>query len=117
MTDSLRGRTLLMSGGSRGIGLAIAARAARDGANIALLAKTGSPDPHLRGTIHTAAGELREAGAAEVLDLRRRRAPGRGRRGRSRRDRRAFRRRRHFGQNVSAITLQNPASSRPSAST
>ncbi|GAA4783746.1 SDR family oxidoreductase [Microbacterium gilvum] len=59
---SLAGRTILMSGGSRGIGLAIALRAARDGANIALLAKTDTPHPVLEGTIHTAAEAIREAG-------------------------------------------------------
>ena len=58
----LRGRTLLMSGGSRGIGLAIATRAARDGANVALLAKTDAPHPRLEGTIHTAAAEIEAAG-------------------------------------------------------
>jgi len=51
-----------MSGGSRGIGLAIALRAAADGANIAILAKTDSPHPKLEGTIHTAAAAIREAG-------------------------------------------------------
>jgi citronellol/citronellal dehydrogenase len=51
-----------MSGGSRGIGLAIAIRAARDGANIALLAKTDTPHPRLEGTIHTAAAEIEAAG-------------------------------------------------------
>ncbi|MDI6944636.1 NAD(P)-dependent oxidoreductase [Microbacterium barkeri] len=59
---SLAGRTILMSGGSRGIGLAIALRAARDGANVALLAKTGSPHPRLEGTVHTAADAIRAAG-------------------------------------------------------
>src|ERR1700677_890405 len=58
----LRGRTILMSGGSRGIGLAIAIRAARDGANIALLAKTDTPHPRLQGTIHPAAAEIEAAG-------------------------------------------------------
>src|SRR5579862_2419922 len=58
----LRGRTILMSGGSRGIGLAIALRAARDGANVALLAKTDTPHPRLEGTIHTAAAEIEQAG-------------------------------------------------------
>ena len=61
---SLAGRTLLMSGGSRGIGLAIALRAAQDGANIALIAKTDQPDPRLPGTIHTAAEEIEKAGGA-----------------------------------------------------
>jgi citronellol/citronellal dehydrogenase len=58
----LAGRTILMSGGSRGIGLAIALRAARDGANVALLAKTDEPHPRLPGTIHTAAAEITAAG-------------------------------------------------------
>ncbi|NUL46515.1 NAD(P)-dependent oxidoreductase [Cellulosimicrobium funkei] len=58
----LAGRTILMSGGSRGIGLAIALRAARDGANIALIAKTAEPHPRLEGTVHTAAAALEEAG-------------------------------------------------------
>ncbi|WP_022900812.1 SDR family oxidoreductase [Humibacter albus] len=62
MTNTLKGRTILMSGGSRGIGLAIAVRAARDGANVALLAKTDTPDPRLPGTIHTAAEAIRAAG-------------------------------------------------------
>ena len=60
--SNLNGRTILMSGGSRGIGLAIAIRAARDGANVALLAKTDQPHPRLEGTIHTAAEEIEQAG-------------------------------------------------------
>lgn len=60
--STLKGRTILMSGGSRGIGLAIALRAARDGANVAILAKTDQPHPKLEGTIHTAAEQIREAG-------------------------------------------------------
>ena len=59
---SLAGRTIVMSGGSRGIGLAIALRAARDGANVALMAKTAEPDPRLPGTVYTAAEEIRAAG-------------------------------------------------------
>ncbi|WP_443110982.1 SDR family NAD(P)-dependent oxidoreductase, partial [Arthrobacter sp. CAL618] len=59
---TLAGRTILMSGGSRGIGLAIALRAARDGANIALMAKTGEPHPKLDGTVFTAAQQIRDAG-------------------------------------------------------
>ena len=59
---SLAGKTILMSGGSRGIGLAIALRAARDGANVALLAKTDTPHPKLEGTVHTAAEQIRAAG-------------------------------------------------------
>ncbi len=60
--STLNGTTIIMSGGSRGIGLAIALRAARDGANIALIAKTDQPDQRLAGTIHTAAEAIREAG-------------------------------------------------------
>lgn len=59
---SLEGRTLLMSGGSRGVGLAIAVRAARDGANVAFLAKTNVPHPRLEGTVHTAAEAVVAAG-------------------------------------------------------
>lgn len=59
---SLAGKTILMSGGSRGIGLAIALRAAADGANVALLAKTDTPHPSLEGTIHTAAEAIIAAG-------------------------------------------------------
>jgi citronellol/citronellal dehydrogenase len=58
----LGGRTLLISGGSRGIGLAIAIAAARDGANVALLAKTAEPHPKLEGTVFTAAAEIEAAG-------------------------------------------------------
>jgi citronellol/citronellal dehydrogenase len=59
---SLAGRTLFITGASRGIGLAIALRAARDGANIAVVAKTSDPHPKLAGTIHTAAREIERAG-------------------------------------------------------
>jgi len=59
---NLRGKTLFVSGGSRGIGLAIALRAARDGANIAIAAKTSEPNPKLPGTIHSAAAEIEAAG-------------------------------------------------------
>lgn len=62
----LAGTTLLMSGGSRGIGLAIALRAAADGANVALLAKTETPHPRLEGTIHTAAAAIAEAGGTAL---------------------------------------------------
>src|SRR5882762_4674585 len=53
---------MVMSGGSRGIGLAIAVGAAKRGANVVLLAKTGEPNPLLPGTIYTAAAEIEEAG-------------------------------------------------------
>jgi citronellol/citronellal dehydrogenase len=59
---TLAGKTILMSGGSRGIGLAIALRAAADGANVALLAKTDTPHPKLEGTVHSAADQIRAAG-------------------------------------------------------
>jgi citronellol/citronellal dehydrogenase len=58
--------TVVMSGGSRGIGLAIALRAAADGANIVLLAKTAKPHPKLAGTIHSAAEAIRSAGGQAV---------------------------------------------------
>jgi citronellol/citronellal dehydrogenase len=59
---SLAGKTLFITGASRGIGLAIALRAARDGANVAVAAKTVTPDPRLPGTIFTAAEEIEKAG-------------------------------------------------------
>jgi citronellol/citronellal dehydrogenase len=59
---SLKGKTLFVSGGSRGIGLAIALRAARDGANVVIAAKTAELHPRLKGTIYTAADEVRAAG-------------------------------------------------------
>src|SRR5512145_2311903 len=60
--SSLKGKTLFITGASGGIGLAIALRAARDGANIAIAAKTAEPHPKLEGTIFTAAKEIEEAG-------------------------------------------------------
>ncbi len=60
--NKLNGKTLFISGASRGIGLAIALRAARDGANVVIAAKTAEPDPRLPGTIHTAAAEVEAAG-------------------------------------------------------
>ena len=59
---SLKGKTLFITGASRGIGLAIALKAARDGANIAVAAKTDTPHPKLPGTIHTAASEIESGG-------------------------------------------------------
>ena len=59
---SLKDRTILISGGSRGIGLAIATRAAQDGANIVLLAKTGQPHAKLEGTVYSAAEQIEAAG-------------------------------------------------------
>jgi len=69
MSGALTGKTIVMSGGSRGIGLAIALRAARDGANIVLIAKTADPDPRLHGTVFSAATEIERAGghAAPVV--------------------------------------------------
>lgn len=58
----LKGRTVLMSGGSRGIGLAIALAAAKAGANVVLLSKTDKPHPSLEGTIHTAVEQINSAG-------------------------------------------------------
>ena len=70
---SLKGKTLFITGASRGIGLAIGLRAARDGANVAIAAKTAEPHPKLPGTIHTAAKELEDAGGKAlplVCDIR-----------------------------------------------
>src|SRR5215475_15270368 len=70
---SLSRKTLFITGASRGIGLAIALRAARDGANIAVAAKTAEPHPKLAGTIHTAAREIEQAGGRAlplVVDVR-----------------------------------------------
>ncbi|MCP5366079.1 MAG: NAD(P)-dependent oxidoreductase [Hyphomicrobiales bacterium] len=69
----LAGKTLFISGASRGIGLAIAMRAAADGANVAIAAKTAAPHPKLPGTIHTAAAEIEAAGGRAlplVVDIR-----------------------------------------------
>ncbi len=62
MSAPLAGKTMFISGASRGIGLAIALRAAQDGANVCLVAKTDQPHPKLEGTIHTAAEEIEAAG-------------------------------------------------------
>lgn len=59
---SLRGKTLFITGASRGIGLAIGLRAARDGANVAIVAKTAEPNPKLPGTVFSAAKEIDAAG-------------------------------------------------------
>src|SRR5688500_1204717 len=70
---TLAGRTMIVSGASRGLGAAIAVRAARDGANVVLIAKTSRPHPKLPGTIHDVADAVREAGgqaAAVVGDIR-----------------------------------------------
>ena len=63
--SNLKGKTMFISGGSRGIGLAIALRAARDGANVAIAAKTTEPNPKLPGTIYSAAHDIETAGAEE----------------------------------------------------
>ncbi|MCU0969806.1 MAG: NAD(P)-dependent oxidoreductase [Rubrivivax sp.] len=62
MTRSLQGKTLFITGASRGIGLAIGVRAARDGANVVLVAKTTEPNPRLPGTLYSAAAEIEAAG-------------------------------------------------------
>jgi NAD(P)-dependent dehydrogenase (short-subunit alcohol dehydrogenase family) len=76
---TLAGKTLFISGGSRGIGLAIALRAARDGANVALIAKSAEPHPALEGTVYTATAQI-EAASRERVPVRGRA----GRRGRHR---------------------------------
>lgn len=63
---SLAGKTLFVSGASRGIGLEIALRAARDGANVALIAKTAEPHPKLEGTVYTAAEQIEAAGGSAL---------------------------------------------------
>jgi citronellol/citronellal dehydrogenase len=73
MTGSLAGKTLFITGASRGIGKAIALRAARDGARVVIAAKTNQPHPKLPGTIHTAAQEIEDAGGkalAVACDIR-----------------------------------------------
>jgi len=70
---NLKGKTLFVTGASRGIGLSIALRCARDGANVAIAAKTDQPHPKLPGTIHTAAAEIEAAGGRAlpmVVDVR-----------------------------------------------
>ena len=66
---TLKGKTLFMSGGSRGIGLAIARKAASEGANVAIAAKTAEPHPKLPGTVFTAANEINAAGSGRALAL------------------------------------------------
>ena len=66
ITGDLSGKKIFITGGSRGIGLAIALRAARDGASVAIAAKTIEPNPKLPGTIHTAAEEIRAAGGTAL---------------------------------------------------
>jgi citronellol/citronellal dehydrogenase len=63
---TLEGKTIIMSGGSRGIGLAIALKAAHDGANVVMLAKTAQSHPRLEGTVFTAAAEIEEAGGSAL---------------------------------------------------
>jgi citronellol/citronellal dehydrogenase len=67
--SALEDRTVIMSGGSRGIGLAIAKKAAAEGANVAIIAKTDQPHPKLEGTVHTAAAEIEEAGSGGALAI------------------------------------------------
>ncbi|HUO11410.1 MAG TPA: NAD(P)-dependent oxidoreductase [Caulobacteraceae bacterium] len=70
---SLHGKTLFITGASRGIGLAIALRAAKDGANIAIAAKTAEPHKHLPGTVYSAAAEIEQAGGQAlplIVDVR-----------------------------------------------
>ena len=66
ISGDLSGKRIFVTGGSRGIGLAIALRAARDGASVAIAAKTSEPNPKLPGTIHSAAQEIRNAGGVAL---------------------------------------------------
>jgi hypothetical protein len=66
---TLAGLTMLMSGGSRGIGLEIATRAAGDGANVVLLAKTAEPQARLEGTVHTAAAQIQPEGPGRLMQV------------------------------------------------
>ena len=94
---NLAGKTLFITGASRGIGLAIALRAARDGANVVIAAKTTEPHPKLPGTIYTAAEEIEAAGGKALplqVDIRDEDADRRG----GRAGGRALRRHRHPGQ-------------------
>ena len=73
MASTLSGKTLFITGASRGIGLAIGLKAARDGANVAIAAKTAEPHPKLPGTIFSAAAEIEKAGGKAlplVVDVR-----------------------------------------------
>jgi citronellol/citronellal dehydrogenase len=73
MSMSLQGKTLFITGASRGIGLAMGLRAARDGANVAIAAKTSEPHPKLEGTVYTAAEAIEQAGGRAlplVVDVR-----------------------------------------------
>ncbi|MBM3556146.1 MAG: SDR family NAD(P)-dependent oxidoreductase, partial [Alphaproteobacteria bacterium] len=73
MATALAGKTLFITGATRGIGHAIGLRAAKDGANVVIAAKTDTPHPKLEGTIHTAAADMDKAGGkglALVVDVR-----------------------------------------------
>ena len=109
---SLAGKTLFITGASRGIGLAIALRAARDGANIAIAAKTAEPHPKLAGTIYTAAEEIERAGgkALPLVGRRPRRSNG-ARRARPRP------RRENSAASISSSTMPARSSSRRVADT
>ena len=108
---SLQGKTLFITGASRGIGLAIAKRAAADGANVVIAAKTTEPNPKLPGTIYSAAEEI-EAAGGQALPLRATSAT------RKRAGRRGARRCERFGgidilvNNASAISLTPTPSTR-----
>src|ERR1700710_970253 len=67
LTRSLKGKTLFITGASRGIGLSIATRAARDGANVILVAKTTEPNPSLPGTLFSAAKDVEAAGGHALV--------------------------------------------------
>ena len=64
-----KNKTIIMSGGSRGVGLEIAKALGKDGANVAILAKTTEPHPTLPGTIFTAADEIKEVGGLSLIHI------------------------------------------------
>ena len=104
----LEGKTLFITGASRGIGLAIALRAARDGANIAIAAKTHGPTRSCRAPFDTAAEEI-EAAGGNALRCRATSATRTQVAARRRGDRRRVRRHRHLVNNASAISLTRHA--------
>ena len=110
---SLQGKTMFISGASRGIGLAIALKAAAEGANVAMIAKTDKPHPKLEGTMYTAAEAIEEGAATRCRSSAT--SAGRGRCSPPSPRPSALRRHRHWVNNASAINLPGIGRSRSSA--